>query len=77
MRGSRMAAVLAAAALGSAACNEELCTRDSECPIGTVCSADAVCVTAPDASTNNNDAGAPPAAPGSDGVEKNFEPGIK
>jgi hypothetical protein len=76
MRCRWLAAVLAAAALGGA-CNEELCTRDSECPLGTVCSADALCVPAPDASPNNNDAGVPPAALGPTGVEIFFEPGIK
>jgi hypothetical protein len=79
MRGRRRAAVvLASAALGGAACNDELCTRDSECPIGLVCSADATCVLAPDASPDNDDAGVAAAAPSPDGgFETFFEPPIK
>ncbi len=51
MPGSRRVALLAVAiALGAAACNEQLCTRSSECETGFVCTREAVCEPAPDAS---------------------------
>jgi len=58
MPGSRRVALLACLiALGAAACNEDLCTRNSECEGGLVCTREAVCEPAPDAS----------ASPGGDG----------
>ncbi len=58
MPGSRLVALLAVAlAFGAAACNEELCTRNSECETGFVCTREAACEPAPDAS----------ASPGGDG----------
>jgi hypothetical protein len=51
MPGSRRVALLAAAMmLGTSACNEDLCTRSSECETGFVCTREAACEPAPDAS---------------------------
>jgi hypothetical protein len=51
MPGSRHVALLAAAmVLGATACNEDLCTRSSECETGFVCTREAACEPAPDAS---------------------------
>ncbi len=53
MPGSRRVALLACAiALGAAACNEDLCTRQSECEAGFVCTREAACEPAPDANAN-------------------------
>ena len=64
MPGSRRAALLAAAiALAAAGCNDELCTRDSECNAGFVCTREALCAPAPDAgqSPGGGDGGSGPA----------------
>jgi hypothetical protein len=56
-----------ATALGAGACNELRCTRTSECDVGFVCTRDALCEPAPDASPSADggagpvDAGAPDA----------------
>jgi hypothetical protein len=51
--------VACAIALAAAGCNEELCTRNSECETGFVCTREAVCELAPDASSGpDRDAGA-------------------
>jgi hypothetical protein len=80
MPGRRLAAaLLVACAIAGGACNEDLCTRDSECPTGLVCSADALCVPAPNASTDDDDddAGAAVAAPRPERREALNEPPIK
>ena len=59
MPGSWRGALLAVAiALGAVACNEGLCTRSSECETGFVCTREAVCEPAPDASGPGGDGGA-------------------
>jgi hypothetical protein len=60
MRCRRIAAGLLLAGLlapGAGACNDALCTRTSECDEGFVCTREARCEPAPDASPNDDDGG--------------------
>lgn len=48
---------LSALAFAAAGCTPQLCTRNSECPVGYACSSRAQCERLPDAATGGGDAG--------------------